>query len=343
MRIFLVGEFWNGSLGLSYWRALKKMGHEILEFDHQKEYESISPLARNRYSNRLFSGYFDVILNQRLLKNVKSFKPDLVFVIKGPSVFASTLRQIKQSGNALLFNFNPDNPFNRNRGASNNKIREAIPYYDCYFIWGKFLIDPLKNAGARRVEYLPFAFDPELHFPVGISDQEREDRGNDVAFIGTWEKEREEWLEHLTDYDLAIWGNQWEKMKRGSPLRKKWRGDVAIANDYSCVCSASKIVLNFIRKQNGDAHNMRTFEVPACRGFMLTTRTKEQCEFFEEGVEVACFDTPQELRRKVDQFLSDEGMRKKFSSAAYEKVQAQTYLERANVILDTYLEMRKTL
>ena len=150
-------------------------------------------------------------------------------------------------------------------------------------------------------------------------------------------------MEQLAGYDLAIWGNLWDRVKWGSSLKARWKGDVAMGRDFSKVCSASKIILNFIREQNGDAHNMRSFEVPACRGFMLTTRTKEQCEFFEEGVEIACFDTLKELRRKVDQYLSDEELRKKFSSAAYEKVQEHTYSERAKTILDIYSDMRKEI
>ena len=342
MKMLLLGDFSNGALGLSYSRAFQKVGCEVEPFDYKVEYEAISRLAKNRYLSRLLKTYFDSILNKKLMKAVKALNPDLVFVIKGWSVFPETLREIKESSRALLFNFNPDNPFNLNRGASSNNIRNAIPIYDCYFIWGKFLIPDLMKVGARRVEYLPFACDPDLHCPVTISDEERKIYGSDVALIGTWEQEREKWLEPLADFDLAIWGNLWEKTKAGLPLKRKWKGRAAIGVEFSKVCVASKIVLNLIRKQNGDAHNMRTFEVPACRGFILTTRTKEQLEFFEEGKEIACFETPEELRMRLNQYLPDEGQRRKISAAAYEKAQAHTYSERVKTILDIYSKMRSS-
>lgn len=334
MKILLIGDFSFGTLGLSYCNAFKKLNCEVYKFDTVKSYNEINPFVKYGLADRLFSRIFVQDINKAILQSVVLHKPDIVFVIKGSIVFPDTLKKIKSLNKGLLINFNPDNPFNPNKGASNDFIRKSIPLYDCYFIWGKFLMPLLKNAGAKHVEYLPFAYDPELHYPVKISDEEKKIFGSDIAFIGSWDKEREYWLSKITDYDLAIWGNAWEKLSIFSPLRKKWKGRAVIGEDFSKVCNASKIVLNLIRKQNENAHNMRTFEVPACKGFMLTTRTSEQSVFFEEGKDMVCFETPDELIKKINEYLFKNEDRKKTSEEAYKKVQPHVYMERAKAILD---------
>ena len=341
MKTLLVGEFGYGTLGLSYFNALKKLGCDIFQFDLMEEYKTLNPLVRNKYAARVLGNLLYKKVNERLLDIVSLYKPEIVFIIKGALIFPDTLRKIKEKINPLILNFNPDNPFNINRGASNNLIRKSIPIYDCYFTWGKFLIPELKKVGAKQVEYLPFAYDQKLHYPLTISEEEKNIYGSDVAFIGSWDKEREEWLQNLSDYDLAIWGNAWGKLKHGSQLKKKWKGREVVGEDFSKVCNASKIVLNLIRKQNGNAHNMRTFEVPACQGFMLTTRTEEQCRLFTEDREIACFGTPEELKMKIDYYLSQDELRSNISSNAYKKVKAHTYFERAKQILE-FFEVYKT-
>ena len=190
------------------------------------------------------------------------------------------------------------------------------------------------------MEYLPFAYDPDLHYPIEVTEEEKKIFGSDIAFIGSYDKEREEFLMNLADYDLAIWGNGWNKVLLFSPLRKKWKGRDAIGEDFSRVCNASKIILNHIREQNGNAHNMKTFEIPACGGFIVTNRTEEQCEFFEEGRDIACFETQEELKDKIKQSLNDSKIRQNTSDSAYKKIHGHSYDVRVKEILDIYSKMK---
>ena len=343
IKILLIAEFSYGSLGLSYSNAFKRLGCEVVQFDLLEEYKKVNPFAGNKYLNKIFGSLFYKDINQKLIKIVKLIKPELIFIIKGYFMYPQTLLSIKEDSKALIFNFNPDNPFNTNKAASSELIRKSIPLYDCYFIWGNFLIPRLEQSGVRRVEYLPFAYDVELHYPVTVGEEERKYYESEVVFIGSWDKEREEWLKHLLNYDLAIWGNGWDDWRIDSSLRKRWRSKVVLGEELSKVCNASKIVLNLLRKQNGDAHNMRTFEVPACEGFMLTTRTKEQCDFFEENKDIVCFESPDELISKINQFLPEEQLRKDFSLSAYKKVKRHTYIERAKHIIEVCEKLKSKL
>jgi len=329
-------------LTLSLARAFKNLAHKVVIFDEEEVYRESSTLAKNRYTNRLFWQYISRACNDSLIASISKEKPDLILILKGFYFKPKTIAKIKEIFPRIsLFIFNPDNPFNSwHIGSSNNWIRESIPFYDVYFIWAKCLIERLKRAGAKEVKYLPFGYDAELHYPVEVSGEEKKVYGSDVAFIGTRDKEREWWLNYLLDYDLAIWGDGWEKANKR--IQKKWRKKTVIGREFSKVCNASKIILNLIRKQNIHAHNMRTFEVPACKGFVLSTKAQEQSEFFEEGKDFACFSAPKELKEKIDYYLPRDELRREMALRAYEKGKCHTYLERVKRILDVYGKIKSS-
>jgi spore maturation protein CgeB len=332
MKIFLVGEFWSGSLCRFYLNAFRKLNCKVKIFD-QNEF-----LTKNKYIRRVLSIYLIKRLNYKVLTEINSFNPHMVLFFKGQYILPKTLKRIKEEVKAVLFNIYTDNPFNITPGTSSEYVKKSISYYHCYFIWGKFLIPKLFKAGAKLVKYLPFAYASYIHYPVQPDSKYK----NDIAFIGTWDEEREKWLGYLKNYDLAIWGNSWEKVRVSSALYKKWRHKPAIGEEFSKVCNSSKIILNFIRKQNGDAHNMRTFEIPACQGFMLTQRTKEQSEFFVEDKEIVCFSTYKELISKINFYLNHPELREKIRKNGFRKVKKQTYLERAKDVLKVYRDIVST-
>lgn len=276
--------------------------------------------------------------NDLLLDLIKKDAPDLIVIIKGLYVHPETLLRIKEiSPLTMVFIFNNENPFTDVDTNTNPWVRSTIKYYDAYFTYGHFLVEPLKKAGAKRVEYLPFAYDPELFYPVTPTPEDVAVYGSPIAFIGTFDKEREWWFNHLLDYPLAIWGSGWEKAN--SKLRAKWRGKRVYGGEYSKVCSCSGIVLNFLRKYDIPSHTARTFEVPACKAFMLATRTPEHQEFFEEGREADYFSSPQELIRKINFYLERADLRKEIAERAYKKVFRHTYEARARRILEVYREL----
>lgn len=347
MKILINGGRHKSGLTNTLVRAFEKLNCKTAIFGEEDLYNKYSQFLKNRYTNRTLWKLFSWPLQKKFLEAVRKEKPDLILILKGWFFCPRTLSKIKKENPQIkIFCFNPDNPFNTwHFGNSNNWIRRSIPLYDAYFIWGKFLIERIKEAGAKRAEYLPFAYDPELHYPVEVSEKEKKIYGSDIAFIGSWDEERERWLNKLIDsitdnsITIKIWGNHWQKANK--KLQEKWQRKEMIGEKFSKVCNASKMILNFIRKQNSSAHNMRTFEVPACRGFMLSTRTPEQQDFFEEGKEADYFSTPEELKQKIDFYLKNEELRKKIVKAEYEKLinSDYAYTDRAKKILDIYNEL----
>ena len=335
------GSMVFGGLSSSLKKGFENIGWFVQWFDDQAIFTEQNRWATNRYSYRLFWRQLARTVQEQLISDVAQWKPALLLVLKGYYFAPEIIARIRKLSPAtVLIHFNPDNSFNTwHFGTSNDWIRKSIPLYDIHFTWGEFLIPRLRAAGAKEVFHLPFACDPDLHRPAVLRKADFTEYGADVAFVGSWDEEREWWLSHLLDYRLKIWGYAWQKAAKN--VRAKWQQKAMIGDDFSKVCCASKINLNFIRKQNIPAHNMRTFEIPACGGFMLSTRTSEQKAIWTEGEEIACFSSPQELTQMLDRYLADDQSRSTMASRANEKAHRRcSYTERARQIESVYLDCK---
>jgi spore maturation protein CgeB len=319
MKVLLVCEYWYGTGGWSYKPHLERLGCEVEVFDYRKEYFAAGkqvPLlsAATRRINRR-------MMNNAFLRAVENSRPDLVLFLKGETIYASSLRRVKESAGPVLVQWFPDGPFNVEvKNATKHSIA-SIPLFDIYYIYAKSLLQPLRDAGAKRAEYLPFCYDPDmLRPPESVSDDDRRKYATDVVFAGTWEPMREWWLERIADTGLAVWGNSWENAKKDSPVRKCLKGNAVYGGEISRLFAVSKIHLNFLREQNKDSNNVRSFEIPGFGGFLLTQRSKEQAEeLFREGEEIACFDSVEELRQKIEYYRKHEEKRLAIARRGHER------------------------
>jgi spore maturation protein CgeB len=167
---------------------------------------------------------------------------------------------------------------------------------------------------------------------------------SDIVFVGNWDKEREKWLSGLMGYNFAIWGaDYWKKRCKNKFLRLSWKGGTAICEEWNKVVQSSKINLNILRLQNKGSHNMRTFEIPASGGFVLHERSGEVLDFFEEGKEIECFGSVEELKDKVNFYLNKDHLRTKIAKAGYEKCMRSGYLyiDRVTHVLKVFEKLRK--
>lgn len=341
MRIILNGgkkEDENLIIVGSFLRAFKSIGHEVEFFPVMGFYNEKLDMFHNRYVrglvHRVFWRLLCRSLNKRFLARITEFKPNLIFIYKGWHVSPKTLVTIKKKWPKVpLFCFNPENPFSLwNFSYSNPWMLKSIPLYDVYFTWGKFMIDNIRKAGAKRIKYLPLGFDPEYNYPAEPkNEEERKKYGSDIAFIGSWDKEREEWLNHLIDFDLKIWGVGWNNANR--KLKSKWQN---VGDDFPKICGAAKIVLDILRRQMQPGNSLKTFEVPACKGFLMCNWGGELYDFFEEGKEIVTFTDPEDMIKKIKFYLERDDLRKKISEAAYKRVQSYSYMNRTKQILDVY-------
>jgi spore maturation protein CgeB len=341
MRVLLVCEYWYGTGGWSYRKYLEQLGCAVDIFDYRRVFFSagaslpvVSAITRRINRQRM---------NRAFVQTVAKLAPDAVFFLKGETIYASAIRRARERYNPVLVQWYPDGPFNVEvKNATRDSIA-SIPLFDIYYIYARSLIAPLQIAGARRVEYLPFCYDPDmLRPPATISEEDRLKYATDVVFAGTWEPMREWWLEQLTGIGLSIWGNSWEMAKADSPAMTSWKGKAVYGEEISKLFAVSKIHLNFLREQNKDSNNVRTFEIPGFGGFLLTQRSREQAEeLYVEGKEIVCFDTVDELIDKARYYLLHEDERLAIAGRGHARaVQEHQAIHRLRRVVDDITALR---
>jgi len=272
--------------------------------------------------------------NREIILKIDEVQPQIVIVMGRAPTRAATLAQIKINYPEIkLVNIYPDPIHNLHAEQI-----ASLAMYDLFGIHTKAAVPYLQKFGCSNACYLPLAADPELHYPIELSEQDRIEFGADVVFVGNWRAEHEQMLSALEGFELAIWGPNWgRKAQRGSWVRRCWRGrTLTTGAEYAKAHLAAKIGLNPIDLLNRTTHDQRLFELPACGAFALVTRTDEVMELFQEGETVDCFGTPEELVNKVIYYLEHEDERREIARKSYEFVlsDGHTYRERAQTILE---------
>lgn len=315
----------------------REEGHEFAFFDEAPYVRSSNRSLMRRATYRLL-GRLSLArwrLNEDLLNKALKYRPDVMLVAKGALVAPRTLRRIKKETGAVLVNYATDDPWNS--AASTRDLIDAIPCYDLYACTKRAIIPDVLAAGCPRAIFVPFGYKPSVHYPEQpTTAAERARFGSDVVFIGGCDADRVPYFEALVrglpDVRLHLYGGYWDRYRL---LRRYHRG-FALGRDYRLAVGGAKIAVNLVRRANRDGHVMRTFEIPACGGFMLAERTEEHLEWFEEGREAAYFGSPEELVEKVQHYLPRDEERRRIAEAGRRKVTegAHSYKARLADILE---------
>lgn len=129
--------------------------------------------------------------------------------------------------------------------------------------------------------------------------------------------------------------NGWQTMLRGE---ENWQHHPVVDyyTELPSFYASSRINLNATSPQMKGAANQRIFDVPACGAFLLTDHGNQLDDLFEVGTELACFDSPEELKEKALFYLNNPVEREKIVAAAQRRVLAEhTYSHRLNGIVDS--------
>lgn len=300
MKIFIAGENKPHSYETFCAEEFRRAGCEVLHWSN-RTLTPLSPLKRLPGELRRLGGeVYNMERSLSFIHAMKAFQPDLLFMPKAENIHSRAVKIALAETKARLAIWYPDNPFWAPQTTMN--VIRNLRVCDIYYSWGKFLMETLRSAGCRRVEYLPFAFYPDF-FPtdVEISEADRKRLLCDICFVGTWDPDREKDLLPLAEFDLGIWGPLWkEKVAPSSPLYSKIRGGGLYGADMVKAYRCAKLVFNQLRFHNGDSHNFRTMEISGIGAAQLVRWTSEQSDgLFKNGVHLICFRDNQNLIDQV--------------------------------------------
>lgn len=329
-----------GTIGGHCKKALINLGYEIETFDFRQSQYLRNPIGSffKKGIKKIFPfsarqiPFIDTIerekMNGSLLATVKKYRPDILLVLMGDTIFPETLGRIKELGIITV------NWFHDTVLARKDFVQGISYYYDYFFIIDSEEVLNYVKISSSHVKSLPLACNPQVHKSIDLAQEEKREYGNEVCFVGTVKFKRKEILSHLTDFDLGIWGYWLEKSPE---LKKCYRRQHVYGEEAVKIYNASKIVLDIpILYGTGDKIfyvTPRVFEVPACGAFLLTAENFSLSNLYETGKEIVCYKDENELKVLIRYYLKHPEERTRIAQKGQERAHRDhTYEKRLKKI-----------
>lgn len=290
--------------------AFAELGHQVTLFDfHSSAMDRLldrllpsdkqNPEMRNRHMNR------------RFCKILEAVKPDLLFTIYGMDLSTASLAFARSQG-AVRACWWLNDPFQTHR------YRIQAPFNDYLFSNSSVSVEAHRQAGTPNAFFLPVGVSPTVHRPHPPEKQ----YACDLCFAGDWSPLREKFLTRLAQqFQVKIFGPWKKKLNKKSPLLPYVVDGLFTPDAMARMFSSAKVVFNLHTWFETHDHgvNPRLLEAAGCGAFQVVDWKREIPLLFQEGEEVCCFRTMDELLERIEYALSSETMRNSVAKAAMQR------------------------
>lgn len=316
LRIAFVGDDRPGCTSRHRADALRRCGFHVSRIDAAAQLQGVRRVLQ-AFTVRV--GYhLDLVEVSRKLEVATDGQDfDVVWLDKALSVRPATIRAIKaRRASVKTILYHPDDfraRFNWSRSLSRDP--DVI---DLVVTTKSYNVPEYESLGFRNVLFVNNSFDPVEHVPPECPEPEARRYEFDIGFIGGYERERADAIVELAERGLTVHvaGSFWDHHMAHVPRVLMSHGDL-VGRAYAERIYRTRINLAFLRKQNRDLQTTRSFEIPACGGFMLSERTKELLAIFQEGEDAAFFSNVDELYRKCVEYLGREQERERIAERGF--------------------------
>lgn len=334
-RILIIGDTSSDeALGAKLLRGAKEIGLNnewIINCMYTSPSIVYSPSMRKLYGKIIYrladKRSWEWRAFQRKLEDyVATYKPKLI-IVTGILPLRSRIFTLAKRIGCKICNYltdDPWNPIHKRKSFISN-----LCLYDYIFSTKEGLANRLRKASGPEISWLPFAYDPHLHYPV-----ERE-HGPDIIFVGTGAKERLKWLIDLSQepqLERHIYGNNWEGIKIDG-----WEKYKAITgHQYCSKIMNAKVVLGLLREANGDLSTDRSYEIGAIGGCGLYKETSEHRSLLIGYPDVGFFANQVELVKNARLIISNDLLQEELRRAGSRSIRRyeNTYAARLNTIIE---------
>jgi spore maturation protein CgeB len=269
------------------------------------------------------------------LRKIKSI--DLIIIFKGIEINKDFLLNLKKRYPATkIINIYTDDPFNFSSvSTSSHLLLDSIPLYDFFFIWSKNIKKKLKKKYKyhKIFYYLPFGYDKRARSII-----KKKIDINFISFIASGDKYRESIIKKISSIKINIFGNSWS-----SNLPNHLVNTFVHGKNLIDIIAKSYASINILRKQNLTSHNMKTFEIPAMGGLLVTTRSKEQNFFFPENKASVMFNSARELEKKIFFLRKNRKIAENIRQKGFELSSQHSYTNRAKHLMKIIYNDKKFL
>ena len=328
MKILIIGENNFNSLERIYKKNFIKLNCKIVNL--------ISILNPKNFFLKKFLNFYEKYLffiycfiqNYFLKKKLTSDKIsyDVIIVFNGYFLYKKTIDLLKKRSRISLINIQTDNIFEKK-----NILKKNLIFFDKIYVWSsqiKKKINLYQNTKTNKIFLLPFGFDQFL-----IKKNLKIDKIDKILFYGSWDKKREYLLNHIDNKILNIYGNGWERaddaFKKKFIIKKELIGKNLVKK-----ISKYLLCINLFRKQAKNSLNMRSFEVIAYGGNLLSEFSLEQKLYFKKFKGILYFKDIKHVNKIYIKALSNKKKLLRDRKINFELIKTHSYYHRAKYILE---------
>lgn len=333
-RVLLVGTDFAGGQTDTWWqRAFLQEGCAVSLFDYRETRvipgwlkRLVPATLRHTLSPRRVGSieHVDSLKsNRRFMDCLRLKRPQLIFALQAERLNAEAIQAARSAG-AVTVNWMTDDPW--------RVIPESVvAAYDIWAVFDLSYRDWLLQHGARRIEHLPMACDPQMHHPVRLSNAAFKRLKSSICFVGGFAPVRQEMMRAVADLGLGIWGPGWRQATDKAVRACVREGRLLKRQEWLQVYSAADIVLN-VHAQGKEGLNARTWEALACETCLVSDERADIAKMLP-GI-VATFSNPQQLRKRCEELLQDEAKRQLLAVSSRRLVlEKHTYRHRVRTVL----------
>jgi spore maturation protein CgeB len=330
--IGFLGADWWGSDARALASEFRRDGHLLIERHYEDHFPTRWRSTPLRLLRRCCRGLMSADYNRAIREMLDVKALDFLLVFKGMLLEKPTLQAFVDRG-VPAYCVYPDVSF----VDHGKNIWSCLPLYDCVFTTKSFHVEDNRVQGAsKRIKLVNHGFDPDVHRPVTLRPDVESNYAADVSFVGVHSPKKEAilalLLQAIPGLRLRIWGTNWEKAS--GEIQKSWEGRGAYGDEVAAIYVASKINLGLLSEAGGgtkvgDRTTARTWQIPACKAFMLHEDTAEVRQAFEAGREIGVFSDTNDLISKVRYFLEHSAEREAIAEQGYRRAQQAPYSYRS--------------
>jgi glycosyltransferase involved in cell wall biosynthesis len=331
--IVIAADSWVGSTTFGIAQGFQKLGYEVAQVSQTTSLKLGVISNATRIINRLNRPINIALYNMKILQVAEQLESKIFLTVKGNYIKPKTLETLLSRGIKTI-NYYPDFRF-----SYDSVDQKTFSLYSTFITTKSFQVDSLKQMiGKDKVHFLHHGYCSDIHYPPVLNPL-IENHVPDVLYIGTFTPYKEKLLSALValnpNINLKIYGYDWHNASNNDLLRPCIVNRPVLGLNYAQLVNSAKINLAFHMGEADDTNwqdlvSTRSFELPACKGFMLHIDNPEIRQLYDVGNEIDVFSNAEDLSRKISFYLANESMRQKMINKAYSRcVPAYSYDQRA--------------
>ena len=331
-RIVIAADSWFGSTTFGIAQGFRRLAWEVSEVNQSSSFVQGRSLPV-RIIGRLVKPLSDALYNKEIMRAVDELDAKFFLTVKGNNIQSDTLKTLAARGVSTV-NYYPDFRF-----SYDDVDQTTFSHYSTFVTTKSFQVQTLeKMIGKDKVQFLHHGYCSDVHYPPPEKLLDK-DKVPDVLYVGTYTANKEKLFSAVKqacpEIRFHIYGNGWKQSAHSEILQSSLINRPVYGLNYAQLVNSAKINLAIhmgAADQSGwqDLVSTRTFELPACKGFMLHIDNAEIRQLYNVGQEIDVFSTAEDLCEKIRFYLKNESIRMQMIEKAYQRcVPAYSYNQRA--------------